>query len=76
MESACPGAEVVGDDVPGMEVAETELAALGLAVPAGVVTGGIGSGREACAGAKRVRRARSAAVIRVSRGLSNGIHSL
>jgi hypothetical protein len=51
----------------------------GALVPREVATAGergTGSGREAWAGAKRVRKARSAAVIRVSRGLSNCMHSL
>jgi hypothetical protein len=37
---------------------------------------GSGIGREALAGAKTDRKARSAAEIRVSRGLSDCIHSL
>lgn len=40
-------------------------------MPAGDGDGGTGIGREALAGAKRARKARSAAEIRVSRGLSD-----
>ena len=62
---AASGAVVSAAVVPGVVGAERSAAGTGS-----------GSGREALAGAKTDRKARSAAEIRVSRGLSDCMHSL
>jgi hypothetical protein len=66
-------AEVGLAGAPNPALADAGLAEA-LRLLAGV--GGSGMGREERAGAKSARSARSAAVIRLSRGLSNCIHSL
>jgi hypothetical protein len=67
----------VGDSNAGAGAAEPYDVGLATDSDAGPVgpgaEGGTGIGREARAGAKRARSARSAAMIRVSRGLSNCI---